>query len=528
MGADSMKPKKVTAQQTEIGGLPPGPQPVVVTSERDAPAQQAQLVHLLRIDAVLPDPNQPRRQFDRAGIAELAESIKVHGLLQPITVRPLRHSAVVSSEQPADAHIIIAGERRWRACQMAGLSEIAAIIRSDLSSEQISVVQVIENLQRADLTLTDTIRGVGLLVDQLGVTGTANQLGKDKGWVSRMASVRKLWQPAQNLIDEGFITSVDIAHELATLWALSESAAQTFVGYFRNPPGHRTGVPTRDEIRKRVEMERNSQGTNRLIAEAKAKREIKRDNARGHDTTAGEDRDATRNRELTDDEAAQEHAAREALAGKAGYEARSKARMAISLAAKEQAERLTRLLETAMGISRIGEGDDTQWRTPDGVLADDAPLSVRADTPWINAAVFPELAAVEYTVSIEGAQQVADVELLAELLRLGRERHELLRTAEKHGLTVATPEPAESPFAVDADDLKQVRRFIKAVTKPSAGEHIKASWLREQYEAWFNAEKEGWLLSAQHLAKVVEAAGIAKKRTTGGFVYLDITPRVSA
>ncbi|MCI4463456.1 MAG: ParB/RepB/Spo0J family partition protein, partial [Caldisericum sp.] len=98
-------------------------------------------ISLIDIDDIIPDPNQPRKHFSEESLNELASSIKEKGLLQPIIVR-----------KSGDKYVIVAGERRWRACKIAGLNKIKCIIKDVKSEEEIREVQIIENLQREDVS----------------------------------------------------------------------------------------------------------------------------------------------------------------------------------------------------------------------------------------------------------------------------------------------------------------------------------------------------------------------------------------
>ena len=113
----------------------------------------------LKISEIEPNRDQPRKKFDENAIADLAESIAQHGVLQPILVRPLLNGV----------YQIVAGERRWRAARMAGLSEIPVVIKemSDLEATQIALI---ENLQREDLDPVEEARGYRHLMDMYAMT----------------------------------------------------------------------------------------------------------------------------------------------------------------------------------------------------------------------------------------------------------------------------------------------------------------------------------------------------------------------
>ncbi len=113
----------------------------------------------VKLNDIEPNREQPRKDFDEDAISELASSIEKHGLLQPIIVRPL----------PNGAYRIIAGERRWRACRMAGLQEVPVIIK-ELDERSVMEIALIENLQREDLNSVEEALGYKSLIDTYGLT----------------------------------------------------------------------------------------------------------------------------------------------------------------------------------------------------------------------------------------------------------------------------------------------------------------------------------------------------------------------
>lgn len=121
----------------------------------------------LRLAVITPDPEQPRRMFDDVSLDELAESIKAHGILQPIVVRPY-----------GDGYMIVAGERRYHAAKRAGLDKIPAIIRT-LSNQHKLELSLIENLQRKDLNVLETATAYLKLRDQFNLT--LDQIGHRVG-----------------------------------------------------------------------------------------------------------------------------------------------------------------------------------------------------------------------------------------------------------------------------------------------------------------------------------------------------------
>ena len=159
----------------------------------------------LGIDQIIPNPDQPRRQFDEDSIAELADSITRHGLLQPILVRPV---SVNDSDQAEPQYEIIAGERRWRACQKAGIHSVSVIIHA-LGDEETLEIALIENLQREDLNAMDEAFGYKRLLDDFGKTQEelASIIGKSRPHISNMLRLINLPDGIQAMVREGKLSA---------------------------------------------------------------------------------------------------------------------------------------------------------------------------------------------------------------------------------------------------------------------------------------------------------------------------------
>lgn len=134
------------------------------------------LPEFINVDQIKPSPEQMRKQFPAEPLRELADSIRQHGVLQPILVRRL-----------PDGYELIAGERRWRAARLAGIERIPAIVRREASAEQSLLLGLIENLQREDLDPIEEARGIKRLIDQFGLTHeeAAGRLGKHRVAISQ-------------------------------------------------------------------------------------------------------------------------------------------------------------------------------------------------------------------------------------------------------------------------------------------------------------------------------------------------------
>lgn len=154
----------------------------------------------LGIGQLAPNPDQPRVMFDPAAIAELADSIKRHGLLQPILVRPMRGSN--------DMYEIVAGERRWRACQKAQIHEVPVIIR-ELDDSQVLQIALIENLQRQDLNAIEEARGYQRLIDEFSYTSenVGELVSKSRSHVANMIRLLSLPGSVQTMVSENKLSA---------------------------------------------------------------------------------------------------------------------------------------------------------------------------------------------------------------------------------------------------------------------------------------------------------------------------------
>ena len=138
---------------------------------------------MLKISEIEPNRSQPRRDFDENSLSDLAQSISQHGLLQPLLVRPL----------PIGGYQIVAGERRYRACRMAGLTEVPVTIR-ELSDTETMELALIENLQREDLSPIEEALGYKALIDEHGFSQeeVATSVGKSRPAIANSLRILKL------------------------------------------------------------------------------------------------------------------------------------------------------------------------------------------------------------------------------------------------------------------------------------------------------------------------------------------------
>jgi len=163
------------------------------------------------LSSLRPNPQQPRHEFDETALAELADSIREKGVLQPILAEPAQDGT----------HIIIAGERRVRAARMAGLATIPAVIRQFSAQEKLEIA-LIENVQRADLTPIEEALAYKHLMEMAGLSQeqVAQKVGKDRSTVANTLRLLKLPDDAQKALDDGRMTP---GHARAVLSLVSPS-----------------------------------------------------------------------------------------------------------------------------------------------------------------------------------------------------------------------------------------------------------------------------------------------------------------
>jgi ParB family transcriptional regulator, chromosome partitioning protein len=174
-----------------------------------------------QIEEVYPGPEQPRHKFEETALAELADSIRVHGVIVPLVVRP----------RPEGGYYLIAGERRWRASQRAGLHEVPVVVQ-EVDSQVAFERALVENLQRADLGAIEEATAYQRLVDEFGLTQDqiAERIGKDRSSVSNAIRLLKLPPAVRQMVEDA---RLQMGHARALLGledaAAIERAARTVV-----------------------------------------------------------------------------------------------------------------------------------------------------------------------------------------------------------------------------------------------------------------------------------------------------------
>jgi ParB family chromosome partitioning protein len=169
------------------------------TESGDAPSPGAGTAAVREVDVAAIDPNpfQPRQHIDEGALQELAASVKSHGLIQPL---------LVTASDDANRFTLIAGERRWRAAQLAGLTTVPVVVR-DATDEQMLALAIIENVQRSDLNAIEAAEGYRRLIDVFGLTQVevADLVGKSRPAVANTLRLLGLPDDVRHLVADGHL-----------------------------------------------------------------------------------------------------------------------------------------------------------------------------------------------------------------------------------------------------------------------------------------------------------------------------------
>lgn len=150
----------------------------------------------IAIDDIKPNLNQPRKTFDPEALSDLTDSIKEHGVIQPIIVRP-----------HGESYEIVAGERRWRASREAGLKEVPCLVR-DLTDEELMLLAIVENMQREDLNPVEEAEGLDRMMNTYGMTQqqVSKSVGKSRPYIANSLRLLKLPEKIRDMMSEGKIS----------------------------------------------------------------------------------------------------------------------------------------------------------------------------------------------------------------------------------------------------------------------------------------------------------------------------------
>ncbi len=171
----------------------------IITNQEQKPIKkEVRDVTEIDITKIVPNPNQPRKNFDESALQDLASSIKVHGVIQPLVLNKLAD----------DKYLIIAGERRWRASKLAGLASVPAVIK-DYTEKQIKEIALIENLQREDLNPVEAARAIKQLMEEYNLTQetVSERIGKSRSSIANTLRLLTLYPEVVDMIESGRLSS---------------------------------------------------------------------------------------------------------------------------------------------------------------------------------------------------------------------------------------------------------------------------------------------------------------------------------
>ena len=189
--SDDLSKRRLGRGLAALIGQMDQPLPVDAAPKEISPDRMVPIEHVSR------NPRNPRRQFDEAELQDLASSISQHGIVQPVVVRPV-----------GDRYEIIAGERRWRAAQLAGLHEIPVIVR-DVDDRTALEIAIVENVQRADLNPLEEALGYDQLIAEYGYTQNdlGGIIGKSRSHVANSLRLLKLPEPVRDMLSSGELSA---------------------------------------------------------------------------------------------------------------------------------------------------------------------------------------------------------------------------------------------------------------------------------------------------------------------------------
>ena len=192
-----LDPAEISIEPQAESKKPAKKSPKVKTKTEDAGKEPAETVVFVSLDDIRPNSAQPRKVFDQEALQDLAASIREHGVIQPVLLRPAK-----------TGFELVAGERRWRAARLAGLKQIPAIVR-ELTDRQNMFYALIENMQREDLNSIEEARGMEEMMSAFGLNQeeTAKTIGKSRSYVTNALRLLRLPQDVQDMVMDGRLSA---------------------------------------------------------------------------------------------------------------------------------------------------------------------------------------------------------------------------------------------------------------------------------------------------------------------------------
>ena len=202
-----LDPAEISIEPQAESKKPAKKSPKVKTKTEDAGKEPAETVVFVSLDDIRPNSAQPRKVFDQEALQDLAASIREHGVIQPVLLRPAK-----------TGFELVAGERRGRAARLAGLKQIPAIVR-ELTDRQNMFYALIENMQREDLNSIEEARGMEEMMSAFGLNQeeTAKTIGKSRSYVTNALRLLRLPQDVQDMVMDGRLSAGHVERKIKCL-----------------------------------------------------------------------------------------------------------------------------------------------------------------------------------------------------------------------------------------------------------------------------------------------------------------------
>lgn len=486
-------------------------------------------IHHLPLDSIIPDPDNPRKHFDEREIADLAASIQSLGLAEPIIVRPPEGiDPDGAGPGPLRPYLIVAGERRYRACLSIKLETVPAIIRTDLEDpDKRQALQIVENLQRVNLSTSELVRGIAALValpgpdgKPLGNPGAAKYTGRSEPWVSRRVKAASCAPEVIDLIDNGHVTDVDLACDLDTLYKKFPKVGAQAIKLFADGTTPRSHLApwrkTREAVRESLKKCKEHQ-TEKAAAEAAEKERL----AGMSEADIAKEQQAESNEQQRQKDQVKRIKDRRALIERLRPQLKDAEQDFQSRALKKLGDAGRRVHTSAAYLNEWG--DDTipkKWQT--------CTMYFRLRVPFwyarqlVAADWVPKNASADFIVepsanmdSLAGAKAWTCIEV---------ELSATAKAAKIEALIDALPDPIE-PEAAIAQQLapipdwckgpdEGISRFLNDCAVPEAGASLRGADLQTAYGEWCKAA-DAEARSNAWLTEAIVARGFNKRHSNG-------------
>lgn len=489
---------------------------------------------VIGLDLIDEDPDQPRRTFNEESLRALGESIKCEGQLMAIAVQPHPHAA--------GRYMVVDGARRYRASRLAGLTAIRAEVRHGMDSNTVKVAQIVANLQREDLTLQDTIAGCAHLMDLIGLEAAAARTSMSPAWVSQRAGIMKLDQRVRDLVLDGKLDDVEVAHLIHQAIELDKEEGEDLLKWAKEDPEQSyNGALTRAKAREALKELKQ-------MLERRKRRDA--DEAR---RKALEEKEAKRKKALKDATAGGKKPSAEQMAlvppppkNESKWDREKREQAEAWLAVEPEIRRIARENKKLIGAAllellgkpesgfefHVGMPDFYTSRNPPAkAINGDLKLEVRGTSK--DAGLMLDAIAPEHEISISMRVPIAklrEVEAIVGKPLPIREfmsvKASLIAKAEKEIRRIHAERKSATPAKVSTNDGKAgaggITAFIAAAVTKGTG-NVTAADFYTAYCKWAKAKGHTPLaLRDNKYAAAITAAGVQKKRLETGFVYLAI------